>query len=260
MSSVADSLGELLAYIFQPVAPLLSFAFAMTLLWRKLRAYWMVAGYFLMLSLRGWLFYSYRDLNQNPPVYIAFAAAELLLMGVIAWQLGRRSFISYPSLAAFVSRALWILLPICVMLAFATMLTDPQAGPDRNSNLQLTFAIERSVRTAILGFLLAIGGFAGWFPVRMKQNSARLLIGFMVLQAYQWIALLTANTHWQWTYWGSFWRIFVLAEVLLYWLFTLKPAGEEAVASTVPRWDPERMGALTGQLEQIHSQLARKGY
>jgi hypothetical protein len=257
--SFADRIGEFLAYVFQPVSPLLSLAFAAALFWRGLRAYWVVAVYFLAASIHGALSYLYK-IDQNPPVYIAFTGVELVLLGAIAWELGRRSFVSYPSLAAFVTRTLWILLPICVMLALVTYLTDPPAGPDRHPKLQLTFAVERSVHTAILVFLLAIAGFAGWFPVRMKQNSARLLIGFLVLHTYQWIALLAANMHWQWTYWASFWHIFVLAEILIYWLIALKPAGEVAIASTVPNWNPVRMQELTGQLEEIHSQLARRGF
>jgi hypothetical protein len=155
---------------------------------------------------------------------------------------------------------LWILLPLAVILAIATVITDPPLTADRDPRVHLIFSIERAVYSVILTFLLAVGSFAGWFPVRMKQNSARLLIGFMVMHAYRWFFLLAANTHWQWTYWGDFWRSFVYAEVLLYWLYTLKPSGEVAVASTIPRWDPERMSELNGQLNQIQAQLARRGF
>jgi hypothetical protein len=225
---------------------------------RHLRAYWAVAAYFLIVTIHGALSFFYQ-VDANPPIYVGFTAMELALIAAITWQLGRRSFVGYPSLAAFATRALWILLPICLILAFVTMLTDPpQAG--RHPALQLTFAIERSAKTAILAFLLAVAGFAGWFPVRMKQNSARLLIGFLVLQSCEWIALLAANTDWQWTWWGSFWKIFVSAEVLIYWLIALKPTGEVAVASTVPRWDAQRMSVLSGQLDHIQAQLSRRGY
>lgn len=255
----SDAAGKMLAYFFQPLAPLLSLAFALALTWRRLHDYWIVALYFLVFSLHG-AFAFFTNLEQLPAVYFCFLSLEAVLMGIIAWQLGRRSFVSYPSLAAFATRALWFLLPVSLILALVTVLTDPPLPADRHPQLQLTFAIDRSVSTVILTFLLAVGAFAGWFPVRMKQNSARLLIGFMVIQAYRWIFLLAANTRWQWTYWGAFWGGFIAVEVLLYWLITLKPAGEAAIASTVPRWDPERMTALTGQLEQIHSRLARRGY
>jgi hypothetical protein len=259
MLTLSEAVGKVLAQLFQPAAPLLSLVFALALMWRRLHDYWIVAFYFLVYSLHG-AFAFFTNLEELPAAYICFRSLEAILMGIIAWQLGRRSFVSYPSLAAFATRALWILLPLCLILAFVTVLTDPPLPPDRHPKLQLMFAIERAISTVILTFLLAVGAFAGWFPVRMKQNSARLLIGFMVLQAYRWIFLLAANTRWQWTYWVAFWGGFVIVEVLLYWMITLKPAGEVAVASTVPRWDPDRMTALNGQLEQIHSQLARRGY
>jgi hypothetical protein len=259
MSAFLENLGKLLASVLQPVTPFLSLVFVLFLFRRGLRDYWIVAAYFTVATIHGALSH-FRNVDSIPSVYVCFTALELLLIGVVAWQLGHRTFVSYPSLGAFATRALWILLPLAVILAFVTILTDPPIEANRHSALQFTLAIQRSIRTVILAFLLAIATFAGWFPVRMKQNSARLLIGFLVLQACEWIALLASNTNSRWTFWGNFWRVIVSAEALVYWLVTMKPSGQVAVASTVPRWDPERMNELTGQLEQLQSQLARRGY
>src|SRR6476660_8462351 len=125
-----ESLGQLLAAVFQPVAPLLALVFAVTLLRRRLSAYWSVVVYFLIISVYGGLVY-FLKLDRNPPLFIGYKAAELAVMGLIAWQLAQRSFISYPSLAAFATKSLWRLLPVCAILAVVTLWTDPDLVPGR---------------------------------------------------------------------------------------------------------------------------------
>lgn len=225
-----------------------------------LRSYWALGAWLALnvaeQALR--LIYS----NVEVPVYRAGHALKLVLAGVLLWRLCRLVFVNYPAIGSFAARALQIVIPLCIALGIVSFITDHNTPEGRSERLQLVVAAARAATTALLGFLLLLGVFAGWFPVRMKRNIGRILIGMLVLLGFDWINMLLGNSNLsQAALWAAN-AILSLASVCVaaYWLVTLGPAGEEAAASAIPRWDPKELDRMTKQLEQMQVQLSRRGY
>ena len=158
------------------------------------------------------------------------------------------------------STVLRTVIPLCVILGLVSFLTDPAAADGRSEHLQLVIAVARAATTAVLVFELLLGAFAGWFPVGMKRNIARLLIGLMVLYGIGWVNMLLANGSSMNILWTNVVTALVGICVMTYWLVTLGRAGELESASVIPAWNPARLAHMTGQLEEIQAQLSRRGY
>ncbi|MEI9815405.1 MAG: hypothetical protein WDO18_23360 [Acidobacteriota bacterium] len=252
------SIGELVAHLMRPLAILLALAFAAKLMRRGLYIYWAVAAYFAASALQEAVMFS--RYQYEPVGSVPFVTLKLITAAIIAWQMGQRAFASYPALASFATKALRVLFPLCVVVALASYYVDPPMQENRHPMLQLTIAVERAIMAGILLFMLAVGAFAGWFPVQMKQNSVRLLIGFLVLLTCDWIALLVTNAKQDWTGWMNVLGVLAQCEAAVYWLITVSLAGETAMAPMTVPWSPQRMSKLTLQLDEIHSHLARKGF
>ena len=179
---------------------------------------------------------------------------------LILWQLCRFVFAQYPAIGSFANRALRTVIPLCVILGLVSFLTDPAAADGRSEHLQLVIAVARAATTAVLVFELLLGAFAGWFPVGMKRNIARLLIGLMVLYGIGWVNMLLANGSSMNILWTNVVTALVGICVMTYWLVTLGRAGELESASVIPAWNPARLAHMTGQLEEIQAPLSRRGY
>lgn len=185
---------------------------------------------------------------------------HLALATIIFWELSHQVFRNYPALAEFSTRSLKYILPLCALLGVWAFLTDPDVPEGRSPHLHMVIAIDRGVTSALLAYLLATGAFAGWFPVRMTRNAARLLIGFMILFAVRWASALLANTAPEATVWANSLETFTTLLIASYWAYSIDAAGEVEVSATVPQWDPDRLAEMTQQLDQMQAQLSRRGY
>lgn len=188
------------------------------------------------------------------------AALHVALATFIFWEMSRRVFRNYPALAEFSTRSMKYILPLCALLGVAAFLTDPEVPPGRSPHLHLVNSIDRAITSALLTYLVATAAFAGWFPVRMSRNVARLLIGFMAIFATRWAGSLIANAAPDATAWANVLQACATLAAAFYWAIVLNAQGEVEEAATVPQWDPDRLAQMTQQLDQMQAQLSRRGY
>jgi hypothetical protein len=185
---------------------------------------------------------------------------KLPFAAVILWQLCRLVFVNYPALASFATRALKTVIPACIVFGLFSFLTDPAPPSDRSQHLHLVIAMTRAATTAVLLFELLLGAFAGWFPVAMKRNIARLLIGLMVLYSVDWINMLLANGSTINMRWSNVVPLLASLTIVAYWLASLDRAGEGQSASALPAWNPARLAEMTDQLDEMQAHLSRRGF
>lgn len=196
------------------------------------------------------------------PIYQAGHSLKLALAAVLIWQLCRLVFTNYPAIGSFAARALQVVIPLCIALGIISFISDHDTPGGRSDHLQLVVAAARGATSALLGFVMLLGVFAGWFPVRMKRNIGRLLIGLLILLGFDWINMLLGNSSEtkETLRWANVALSVVSVCVVAYWLAAFGPAGEEQAASAISHWDPAKLARMTGRLEQMQAQLSRRGY
>jgi hypothetical protein len=233
-----------------------------------LRAYWPVVAFFFLDSVATvisvWL------PAWGLAVYQISHLLGTLLACLALWRFSQQVFANYPPLREFAQKAVRYLVPICFILAAASLFTDPgltqgaltpgrgAQGGGLSSNFAVSLALGRAADTAILAFLVALGLFAGWFPVRMKRNVASLLIGFMGLFLSQWIGKLAASTSTDGKGLGGLFMSVLFVAITLYWVTSLTQDGEAEAVSPVPAWNPQLLEQRTRELHQIQVQLSRR--
>jgi hypothetical protein len=130
--------------------------------------------------------------------------------------------------------------------------------PGQSPLLHHFFAFERTMDACLLIFLLLIGFFITWFPVRLKRNVALYIGGFLIYSLARSSGLLLLNilpSQFAWPLGLA--MLFVSPACLLAWLLMLQPEGERATVLLGHRWNPAAIGRLTDQLDSINASLAR---
>ena len=258
MPGSATTLAHLLGGILQLVVSVVVLILAVKLAKAGLaRSYWPLVIWLTLEATEGILLFIFSKLDL--PIYQIGQGLKLAVATVVLWRLCGLVFAHYPAIGSFAARAVRIVIPVCVGLGLLSYLTEPETPLGRNPHLQLVVAVERAVTTAVLGFLVALGFFAGWFPLRMKRNIGRVLIGLMVLYGAVWIRLLLANVEKATTEWANLASAIVSLCVATYWLAMWGTEGE-AESAPGPAWDRARLERMTSQLDEMQAQLVRRGY
>jgi hypothetical protein len=179
----------------------------------------------------------------------------------LLWRLSALVLANYPSLEGFATRSLRYLVPFCLALGIGSFILYPRADPGlRPVEVTVSGALSRAAAISAVSYLLALGVFTGWFPVRMSRNAARLLIGFMAVFAAEGLSALASGYIPKEAGLINGVLGLVWLTVVAYWLVTLNRRGEEEVVhSPVPAWNPARLARTTQQLDQITVELSRRG-
>jgi hypothetical protein len=194
--------------------------------------------------------------------FIIYAIAEPLKLVAalwLFWGLTAAIFAHYPAIGSFVTKFSKYLLPACAGLGAVSFLFEPSVPPGRNLHLHLFIAAQRAATTGLLGFLIFLSMFSTWFPVRLSSQLRGIVVGFLAILGTNWSTALIANA-WMWAIpYGNILYSGTLFLTSIYWLAALwAPGQSEAVV--VPRWDPERLARMRGQLDALQAQLSRRGF
>jgi hypothetical protein len=227
--------------------------------WGLLGTRWPVAAFALAIALQGAL----RTVHEGYDVWF-YEGGEVLKLALATfglWTLLRQVFVAYPSLGGFVTQLIRYALPICAAVAVVNFWLDPLVPSGRSPSLHLFFNVQRALASALLAFSVSVALFVNWFPVRMRQNDSRILTGFLVLLAVDWLAQLAANAAVGLMSSGlALVQIGTSLGVALFWVFGLSRQGEQSEVVPLPPWSPGRLLVMTEQLDQLQAQLSRRGF
>jgi len=189
--------------------------------------------------------------------YAGSKILKTVLAGLVVIELYRVGLEGRPALAKFGQQAAGYVLLIAAVAAALGIYFGPAPASDRLLVVHQVLSFERTLDSAMVVFLLALGLFLSWFPMRIRRNVAIYIGGFAAYFLAKLAATLAANT------WYPLTRVFNVADLaftllcLLAWIFLMKREGETEQVMTGRPWNPEEMGRLTGKLDALNARLMR---
>jgi hypothetical protein len=191
-------------------------------------------------------------------IYVAGNSVKAVLAMFVILELYRWALAEHAALAKFGQNAVIYALGAAAVIALSGLMLDPPISGKTSVILFSFLRIERTMDVWALLYLLTIGVFLSWFPVRMKRNVAVYMGGFVVFFLARSIGLLLTNVLPKaYTPSLSTAMLFVSFGSLLVWIVALGPAGENVGVVIGDRSDPAQLKRVTGQLEAINRSLAR---
>jgi hypothetical protein len=191
--------------------------------------------------------------------YVFGQLVKIVLAIFVILEQYRVALAQRPALARFGRDAVGYILGAAAVLALSLLMLDSSIPPGQSKILHRVFSFERTMNVWMLTFLLVIGVFMTWFPVRMTRNGALYVAGFAIYFLSRALGLLLINLA------PDFQKSFDLAMLtvsfacLMVWLFALRREGEETTVVTGARRDPARIQQLTQQLDGMNARLAEIG-
>jgi len=197
---------------------------------------------------------------QNKPtlsanVYMAAHFAGVVISVFLVMDLYRFALAAHPAIAQFGRRGVGYLLGAAFLVAGASLLLLPVVGPGPSKVLYYFLAFERTADSAVLLFLLLASAFMLWFPVRISQNVAVFIGGFVTYFVSRWATLLAIGMRNVWVDGLNVGMLALSLLCLIGWIALLRPQGETTAVLTGHGWNAAEMERLSGQLTAINAKL-----
>ena len=191
-------------------------------------------------------------------LYYSFQVVNLILAVCVVQELYRMALAGHPGLAAFGRKSVLLIMGFTALFAAAGVVLDSTVLPDHYWNVHRFLTMERTMDFMILMFLLLIGAFLLWFPVRVRRNIAVYMKGFVLFYFARSGGLLLTNLlpHEFTRPVSSVMEGLTLA-CLLVWIWGLRAEGEYETTVTGHRWNAAAAGRLSLQLDEINAALTR---
>lgn len=203
----------------------------------------------------GLIFRAHRRLYAE--IYFASQGAKMLLAVLVVLEIYRIALAGQPALARYGRNAVGYILACAALIAAAGSWIDRDTHPGRPALVRHFISLERTMDAWMLVFLLMIGIFMSWFPVRLKRNAFWYIGGFTLYFLTRSTGLLLSNV-----VPGLVSRLdnmMIATQIfcLLLWFAVLRPAGEKGTTTVGHRWDAVAAGRLQSQLNAINAALLR---
>lgn len=203
----------------------------------------------------GLIFRAHRRLYAE--IYFASHGLKMLLAVLVVLEIYRIALAGQPALARYGRNAVGYILAGAALIAAAGFWIDQNADLARPALLRHFISLERTMDAWMLVFLLMIGIFMCWFPVRLKRNAFWYIGGFILYFLTRSTGLLLSNVVPALIFRLD--NIMIATQIfcLLVWIVALRPAGEKITTTVGHRWDATAAGRLQSQLNTINAALLR---
>jgi hypothetical protein len=188
-------------------------------------------------------------------IYMVAQFTGVVISVLLVKELYWLGLAAHPAIARFGRRVVGYLLGAGCVAAGASLLILPILGPGRSRVLYYFLAFERTADSAVVMFLLLASAFMLWFPVRISQNVAVFIGGFVTFFVTRWTALLAIGMRPAWVNGLNIGSLSLSLVCLIVWIALLRPQGENTSVVTGRHWNAEDMERLSGQLTAINSKL-----
>jgi hypothetical protein len=188
--------------------------------------------------------------------YVFGQTVKIVLAVFVILELYRVVLAQRPALARFGRDAVGYILGAAAVAALSLLILDSSIPPGQSKILHFFFSFERTMNIWMLIFLVVIGVFMTWFPVRMTRNGALYVAGFAIYFLSRAVGLLLINLAPDSQKSFNLAMLSVSFACLMVWLFALRRKGEETTVVTGASRDPARMQHLTRQLDAMNARLA----
>ena len=195
--------------------------------------------------------------NWYAVMYFVVQTAKVFLALLIALDLFWVAFEDHPALARFGQKLLAGAVALAFIVSAMALLIDPAVPRGQSPAVHYFLAFERTIDTVVWVFLLLVGLFLAWYPVRLPRNVAVYLCGFGVLFSTHAAGLLLLNL---WPQFLDQWTTFLLSSGLISlsgMAIFLRRRENDGTTVTGHRWNREATESLVEQLQSINRRLER---
>src|SRR6266404_5761306 len=126
-------------------------------------------------------------------LYYSFQTIDLILAVCVVQELYKMALAGLPALAAFGRKSVVFLMVCAAFFGAPGVVLDSRVLPGQYWNVHRFLTVERTMDFMILMFLLLIGGFLLWFPVRVRRNITVYMTGFVAFYLFRTAGLLLTN-------------------------------------------------------------------
>ncbi len=197
-----------------------------------------------------------RDRRLYAEIYFGGQGIRMLLAVFVVLEIYRIALAGQPALARYGKTTVRYVLAAAAVAAAAGFWLDPNTG-GRDVMVRRFTNVERTMDAWMLLFLLMIGVFMVWFPVRLRRNNFLYIGGFVVYFLARSVGLLLSNVAPVLVANMDNFMIATQILCLILWTFALLPAGETTSLEVGHRWDPAAAARLKDQLNAINAALLR---
>jgi hypothetical protein len=231
-------------------------AMLLALLWRKLAGLYRVLFLYFLADLLqsllalGWPGYAFQ-------VYAATQPLKWILSFWFVLELYGRAFAPQSALAKFAQGAVGTLLAASAAISSASIFAGHPRSVEWDWIATAFYKFDRTVASMSAIFLLLMSAFLLWYPVKVRQNAASYMTGFILYFSARWADLLATDLWPQHTRALSAANLGIAVACMAFWVVMMRPEGETAVTVTGHRWNPMEAERLTLQLDTLNARLAR---
>jgi hypothetical protein len=176
----------------------------------------------------------------------------------VVLEIYRIALAGHAGLAAFGRAGILIATVLAVTVAVAISLVDRDIPSGQLAAFHWFLTFQRSWDLALLVFLVLIGLFITWFPVKLSKNTAIGIAGFSVIFFVRAGILLAANVLPRKNVPAVNNAAMILETVMtLAWAAAIRPEKVKDQVTPGHFWDPGEMDRLSQQLDSINAALAR---
>jgi hypothetical protein len=191
-------------------------------------------------------------------IYMAGHGIKVILGVLVVMELYRVALAGQPALSAYGQRTVAYFLVAAMLLAAGGLRLDSSIPAGQPVILHYFLSFERTMDAWLMGFLVIISLFMGWFPVRVKRNVVFYIAGFVLYFFSRSTGLLLTNMlPTRFARPVSIAMLGVSFGCLLTLLLALRREGEEATVVVGHVWNPAEVEHLTSQLDAINASLVR---
>jgi len=196
-----------------------------------------------------------KSFKASAETYMVAHTVGVAVSILLVMQLYQIALAAHPALAQFGRRAVGYMLGGCCAVAGIGLVILPILGPGKGPLLYYFLAFERTADSAVALFLLLAVVFMIWFPVRISQNVAVFIGGFVTYFLTRWASLLMVGLRPQWSRGVNIAEMSLSFLCLCAWIALFRPAGESRPLVSGLRWNEAEMERLSGQLTAINAKL-----
>jgi hypothetical protein len=191
-------------------------------------------------------------------LYYALQTVSLFLAIWVVLELYREALAGHPALAKFGRRSVLVLMGTAVLVAASGAALDSANPRGMAFMVHRYLEIERTIGLMVCVFLLLMGVFLLWFPVKVKHNVVVYITGFFFFYSCRAAGLLLVNLLQP----SALRRMSVLLlgsslACLLYWILRLRKESEDVVTVTGSRSHSGALDRLSAQMDQINTAVTR---
>lgn len=211
--------------------------------------------YLIVVTIQGlYPFVVRQDINLYAYIFFATEGAIVLLYALIVLELYSLVLRDLPGIASLSRRYIKIALGIAIVVSLLLLIEFEQVP---RTSIARFFTIESTLVCSLVLFVFLITAFLVYYPIPLSRNVIFYSIGYAVYFTSKALALFLHNTGHGWDVLFEFTLLCVSTACLLFWIFSLSPAGEGKTIVIGHKWNQKDEERLREQLDLINRTLMR---